>query len=98
MGKIGRRLLLGEEAHHVNQSGDKTDNRPENIEVKLSHADHAVEHRTTKNKDRLRMPGAPNPMALCACGCGANFLKFDGEGRPRKFISGHNTSERNRRG
>ena len=27
----------------------------------------------------------------CACGCGITFLKYDSTGRPRRFISGHNS-------
>jgi hypothetical protein len=91
--KLGRRLKKGEIPHHIN--GNKQDNRPENIEIKNSHHHHAVEHRTLRFD--LRMPGEKNPVIACACGCGKEFKKFDDDGRPRKFVSGHNTG-RNSKG
>jgi len=30
-----------------------------------------------------------NPLVLCACGCGESFPRFDGKGRSRWFLSGH---------
>ena len=84
--KLGRRLLPGEEIHHVN--GQRADNRLENIEVKADRASHFFEHR--KEGSRLRMPGESNPIVACECGCGATFRRYDSIGRPRRFISGHN--------
>lgn len=42
-----------------------------------------------------RMPGEKNRPAKCACGCGASFPFYDRHGRPRRFVSGHNTRGRN---
>lgn len=81
---LGRRLGPDEVVHHVNH--DRADNRYENLRV-LTRAEHAAEHRT---RDDLRDPGEPNPLVSCECGCGEEFERYDGEGRPRRFVSGHN--------
>jgi hypothetical protein len=86
--KLGRRLKREEVIHHLNH--DKSDNRPENIEVMPSRAHHHVEHRSVHSRTRLRMPGEPNLQIACACGCGERFPKFDSNKRPRRFVSGHN--------
>jgi hypothetical protein len=86
---IGRPLREGEIVHHIN--GDKRDNRPENLEVKASIAEHLVEHR--KRAD-LRPAGGPNPTIACACGCGATIQRFDASNRPRRFVTGHNMMRR----
>lgn len=83
---LGRILLPSEQVHHRNH--DKTDNRPENLEVMESRAHHALTHRRKDSTNRR--PGEPNVTVTCACGCGGGFLKYDGCGRPRRFISGHN--------
>jgi hypothetical protein len=84
--KIGRALLPGEQVHHID--GNKQNNDPRNLEVVGSIAEHFVYHRTSGVA--LRMPGENNPAVECACGCGEVFNKYDGSGRPRKFVSGHN--------
>ena len=83
---IGRRLLKGEQVHHLN--GIKTDNRPTNITVMASMARHRYEHRKPGSKRRLL--GEENPVIQCACGCGQWIFRFDGTDRRRAFVSGHN--------
>ena len=87
---LGRRLRPGEIPHHKNSI--KADNRSENIEVVESAYHHRVAHRTVGRGRRL--PGEPNKIVECACGCGHDLPKFDVDGRPRKFISGHNMRKR----
>lgn len=90
--KLGRALRPDEEVHHKNRI--KTDNREENLEV-VTHAEHGVEHR--RRERGLRMPGEPNPMVACACGCGGQLHHFDAVGRPREHIQGHNPQPREAR-
>ena len=87
--KLGRRLLPGEIAHHDDEQ--KANNAQGNI-APVTRAEHAKLHR--KLDKGLRDPGESNPPVLCACGCGTSFNRFDGEGRPRRFVSGHNTRGR----
>jgi hypothetical protein len=77
--------------HHID--GDRTNNEPENLEVVTSNAEHLFKHRHPDSN--RQKPGEENPVIECACGCGEKFQKFDSLGRPRKYISGHNTGERN---
>lgn len=84
---LGRWLRKGEVIHHLN--GNKQDNRPENIVVTSSFAAHRNEHRSKESK--RRRVGEENPTTECACGCGTFFPKYDHYGRPRQFVSGHNT-------
>jgi hypothetical protein len=83
---IGRMLRPGEQVNHIN--GVKTDNRPKNLQVVASIAEHrAAEGR--RNFSR-RVQGEPNPEIDCACGCGVQLLAFDASGRRRRYVSGHN--------
>jgi hypothetical protein len=81
---LGRPLRSDELVHHRN--GNTQDNRPENILVTAGIAGHKEQHR--KRQD-LRPVGGDNPMILCACGCGAELLKYDSSNRPRRYLSAH---------
>lgn len=87
--KLGRPLAKGEHVHHVD--GNKRNNAPANLEV-LTVAEHRAEHRVPR-KAALRLPGEPNPEIACGCGCGEQFKRYDGSGRPRRFLPGHNGHE-----
>lgn len=91
--KLGRRLRRNEEVHHDDEN--RSNNHPDNLIVARNHHDHARHHRTTDK--RLRNPGERNPTVRCACGCGIKFRRFDGDGRARRYVSGHNTGARNGR-
>lgn len=84
--KLGRRLLPGEIVHHKDEN--KTNNDPNNLEI-VTRQTHLVEHRRP-GAPPLRMPGEANRLVRCKCGCGNTFQKYDGVGRPRSYVSGHN--------
>ena len=90
--KIGRPLQRGEIVHHLDRC--KTNNAPENLEILPTIAHHRHEHGLRKDS---RAPGEINPLVVCLCGCGAAFLKYDRNGRPRKFVSGHNVVRNERK-
>lgn len=81
----------GELVHHDNEK--KGDNSEKNL-IKTIRRFHGVFHR--KPGSKLRKPDEANPIIKCACGCGARFRKFDGQGlgRPRRFVPGHNINVR----
>ena len=85
--KIGRRLRPGEQVHHKNH--DKVDNSPDNLEVYPSIKWHRVAHR--RNTSQRRMPDELNILISGACGCGSLIYQYGASGRPRRFISGHNS-------
>lgn len=89
--KIGRYLRSTEIVHH--KDGNKQNNHPDNLVLKFSNAEHALEHRKTPSTRRL--PAEPNTPILCACGCGNTLLRFDAFGRSRQYIY-HHHRRRNR--
>lgn len=86
---LGRRLRKGEKVHHWDEN--KRNNKPSNLKVEPNNAAHKLHHR--KRSD-LRIPGEPNPLVLCLCGCKTRFKKFDSSGRPRSWIRGHRRRKR----
>ena len=81
---LGRPLRRDEHVHHKNHVVN--DNRPQNLEV-LDPWTHARLH---SPNTKSRKPGEPNLRISCACGCGGTFHRFDANGRPRKYLHGHN--------
>lgn len=84
---LGRDLRPGEEVHHETEIKDQ--NSPDKLKVARSRAEHRKWHR--KHDRGLRDPGEPNPLIECGCGCGTVFDKYDRQGRPRTYVSGHNS-------
>jgi len=82
---LGRQLAANEIVHHRN--ANKADNSTANLLVVEGNAEHLVHHRI--HDHGLRLPGQDNPVISCACGCGRSLSRFDEEGRPRKYVSGH---------
>lgn len=83
--KIGRNLRKGEIVHHLNEN--KSDNRPENLVIVQSAAEHRVYHR--KPGSKRKMPHEENTTVTCACGCNLHLEKYDSHNRPRKYIYKH---------
>lgn len=77
--------VIGKHVHHDDE--DRQHNAIENLEP-LTPAEHHFRHR--KRDAGLRLPGEPNRVVECACKCGAKFDLYDSNGRPRKYVSGHN--------
>jgi len=87
--QIDHPLTSKEQVHHDNER--KGDNTPGNLIVAASGAAHRFFHR--KPGSNLQHPDEPNSEVTCLCGCGARFLRYDGSGRPRDYVSGHNPQD-----
>lgn len=81
----GAAAIEGKHVHHGDD--DKHNNAATNLTT-LTPAEHRLEHRDPGSV--LRLPGEANEMLKCACGCGRELLKYDPQGRPREYLSGHN--------
>lgn len=80
---IGRPLEPWEIVHHID--GDKLNNTPDNLSLLPSR----WHHKNLHSKGSNRKAGEDNPTIKCACGCRKSFRKYDGSGRPRRFLPGH---------
>ena len=87
--KMGRKLLTGEQVHHIDEN--KLNNEESNLEVIKSLRHHRYLHSHKNNKS----PDEENTEILCACGCGGKLLKYDLVNRPRRYIHGHNSNNNN---
>lgn len=81
-----RPLTYSDIVHHDDDA--KGNNSPDNL-ILTDRPWHMVAHRKLSSAG-LRLPGEPNPLVNCACGCGAIFERYDETGRPRRYVSGHN--------
>jgi len=81
----GRPLATREQVHHEDEV--KTNNADDNLELCESAAHHRLRHR---RRSDLRVPGEPNLTVSCGCGSGRQFDRYDGSGRPRRYLPGHN--------
>lgn len=78
--------VTGKHVHH--ETENRQDNDPERL-TPLTPAWHRFKHRKIGSK--LRLPDESNQTVICSCGCGIALQKYDLNGRPRQYISGHNT-------
>ena len=73
---------------HVHHEDENTSNNDDHNLEPMTPAEHRRRHR--KSGSELRNPGEPNTVHRCACGCGQPLTRFDEQGRPRRFLRGHN--------
>lgn len=83
--RLGRFVSPVEVVHHDDENtGNNSDS---NLVLTKSNAHHIHEHH---GNPRNRHPDEANFDVTCRCGCGALLKRYDGEGRPRHYVSGHN--------
>lgn len=83
--KWGVQAIKGKHVHH--KDGNIQNNDIENLEI-LTISEHTVLH-NGETKVRMRRKGEPNPIIICACGCGEKTPKYNKNNYPRKFIWRH---------
>ena len=87
--KLGRRLLPNEIVTFKDKNTLNCD--LDNLVILNSkHELMSLTRRVDRGQDHLRNYGEKNVLVKCACGCLTEFNKYDKQGRPRKYISGHN--------
>lgn len=88
--KLGRKLLPNEIVTFKDK--DTMNCNIENLIILNSkHELNTRNRKVDRGENHLRNPNEKNEMIKCACGCFTEFLKYDKSGRPRKFVSGHNS-------
>jgi hypothetical protein len=90
--KLGRKLLPNEIVTFKDKDTMNCD-LDNLIIVNSKHELYALHRKVDRGQDHLRNPNEENVMVKCACGCFTEFLKYDKSGRPRKYVSGHNTAK-----
>ena len=89
--KLGRKLLPNEIVTFKDKDTMNCD-LDNLIIVGSKHELYALHRKVDRGENHLRNPNEKNEMVKCACGCFTEFLKYDKQGRPRKYVSGHNMS------
>lgn len=98
---LGRFLQSNEHVHH--RDGNGRNNQIENLEL-ITALRHVQYHDLTNPRKREKGTKAlilyassqkkERKEIQCACGCGGKLITPDKKGRDRKFILGHNQSNR----
>lgn len=88
--KLGRKLLPNEIVTFKDK--DTLNCQLDNLLILNSkHELRSLNRKVDRGQDHLRNYGEKNELIKCACGCFTEFYKYDKSGRPRKYVSGHNS-------